>query len=163
MGSTVPHLLAALPIREQPSSSPSTAVPEWVAFCVGLAIGLLLISVWLLAGRRHRRRRVSDESRAWAAMDQLCGEGWTAQLTLYGSHASLPDDAPEIEGLRVRVDWAELREDGYGGREPVVTRRFWSTSIAAALTGMVQDREVDRQLEEIERAHIGRGRPGPPK
>ncbi len=163
MGITVPQLLAALPIREQPSSSPSTAVPEWVAFSVGLAIGLLLIAALLLVGRRRRRRRAPDESGPWAAMDELCREGWAAQLTLYGGRASVPDDAPEIAGVRVRVEWAELTENEYGDLEPAVTRSFWSKSIAGALAAMVQDRDVDHQLEEIERSHAGREPPGPPE
>jgi hypothetical protein len=153
MGSAVMQLVAALPIREQPSPSPSTAVPEWLAFSIGLALGVAALTAVLLLGRRRRRRRPSEESRTWAAMDDLCGDGWTAQLTLYGDRAPLPDDAPDIPGVRVRVEWAELEENEYGEREVAVARRFWSRSVGAALRTLVQDRDLDHQLEEIERAH----------
>ncbi len=161
MAITVPQLLAALPIREQPSPSPSTAVPEWLAFSIGLGIGLLLLAAMVLVDRRRKRRGPSAETRAWSAMDRLCREGWTAQLTLYGGHAKLPDDAPTVEGVRVRVDWAELSRGEYSDREVAVARRFWSRSVAAALAEMVRDRNVDHQLEEIERSYAGREHPDP--
>jgi hypothetical protein len=152
MGFVVVQLLGALPIREQPSNQPSTALPEWAAFAIGLALGLLLLAAIVVIGRRRHRRRHGEETATWAAMDELCGQGWTAQLTLYGSQAELPADAPDIPGLRVRVEWAELAENEDGEREAAVVRRFWSKDVGAALRALVQDRDLDHQLEEIERA-----------
>ncbi|MGA8217008.1 MAG: hypothetical protein WB771_00450 [Solirubrobacterales bacterium] len=163
MSIVVPLHLAALPIREQPSPSPSTVVPEWLALVIGLALGMLLFGAVLLVGRKRKRRQPSAESRTWAEMDRLCEQGWSARLTLYGSGARLPEDAPGIAGVRVKVEWAELREDDAGDQEIAVARLFWSRSVAAALRAMVQDRDVDHQLEEIERAFAGRKPPGSPE
>jgi hypothetical protein len=93
-------------------------------------------------------------------MERLCRQGWTAQLTLYGKQAPLPGDAPDVDGVRVRLDWTELAEDEDGAREPAVARRLWSRNISKALRAMVEDRRIDQQLEEIERAHAPRGPSG---
>jgi hypothetical protein len=146
-------VFGALPIREQPDGS--SLVSPHIAFFGALSLGLLVVVVVVLIARARRRHRESafDERRISAMMDELCREGWTAQLTLYGSGAPLPPDAPDVEGIRVRLDWAELSEGEPGHRDVAVARRFWSRSVAAALNTMVEDRRIDFQLEQIERAN----------
>lgn len=153
-------LLAGLPIREQPRIPPETGVePPEIVFWAVLLAGLLIAAV-LVGVRRSRRSRglALDEEQARMSMTQLCRHGWRAQLTLYGSQELLPDDAPDVEGIRVRLDWHELA----GGESPderdvAVARRLWSRTIPGALRAMVEDRRLDHELEEIERAQIGRG------
>jgi hypothetical protein len=163
VGSSIATLIGALPIREQPSSPPQSAIPLEAAVLGTFLLGALAIAVALLWARLHRRRdrMTLDENRVRAAMEELCREGWTAQLTLYGSRTPLPGDAPEIKGLRVRIDWAELTRAGGGSREVAVARRLWARSIAGGLRAMVEDRRIDQQLEQIERA-VGEEGPGAP-
>lgn len=153
-------VLGALPIREQPSYPPETGFsPLEVGFLVAVLLALGVIAVLAVLNRRRRREQLAfDEKRVRAAMEQLCRHGWIAHLTLYGSRVTLPGDAPEVEGIRVRLDWAELADGADGEREVAVARRLWSRSVAGALRAMVEDRRLDLELEEIERAHAGRER-----
>jgi hypothetical protein len=153
-----PALLAALPIREQQTTPPETGLnAAEAAFFALVLVALLAIGSMIVAGRRSRRARAFEESRAWVVMDELCREGWTAQLTLYGSGAPLPGDSPDLDRVRVRLDWAELASGADGKRGPAVERRLWARTVAGALSGMVADRRLDLELEEIERARPGRG------
>jgi hypothetical protein len=122
---------------------------------------LLLIGTVLLLDRfredKRRKRLALDEARARAVMEDLCPQGWTANITLYGSRAPLPDDVPPVKELRVRLDWAELTDDGHGGRVAAVVRRLWAKTLPGALNGMVADRRLDRELEEIEHSAVAKG------
>ncbi|MGI8922296.1 MAG: hypothetical protein ACR2HD_11645 [Solirubrobacteraceae bacterium] len=140
-------------------SHPAIGAGDIVAFAVLLTAGL---TTWLLAhvlGPRRRSRRVvapvQDEFVARAAMEDLCSEGWQAQITLYGWGAPVPSDAPPARRPLVSIDYTE-----YGSRathEVAVVRRIWAESIPAALEAMVQSRRTDATLEEIERAASDEG------
>jgi hypothetical protein len=73
---------------------------------------------------------------------------------LYGERAPLPDDAPSLGERRVCVEWTEYEEDPAGHTEVAVARRMWSRTITGALRGMVADRQLDAELERIERKVI---------
>jgi len=116
--------------------------------------GVLLVLAGLLLSREIRRWRAahppdSEEVRARAVMGELCPNGWQAQITLYGSTASVPPDAPRFGGGGVAIDWAEL-PGAY--EEPPPPRRVWAPTIADALAAMVDDRRTDEVLERIERS-----------
>ena len=148
------QLLAALPIREQPTYPPETAITLGDAIFFGLAAALALVIATAALTRRfvgRTHRLAVDEQRARAAMEELCPRGWRAQLTLYGREGRDPDETPpEVGPGPVRVEWAEL-----DGDQPVVTRRLWSQTMSGALRAMVADRRLDAELEEIERAVTG--------
>jgi hypothetical protein len=152
VGTSGTQLLAALPIREQPSFPPETGLSPLEAAFVLAVLAAIALAIAISWRRRRRARPAFDEGRARTAMESLCRQGWTAQVTLYGAGAPLPDDAPQADGVRVRLDWSELSENEDGDREVVVTRRLWSRSLSGALRAMVADRRLDAQLEEIERA-----------
>jgi hypothetical protein len=115
----------------------------------GACTGLFALGV-----RRARRRgvEIDDECSARAAMDELCPHGWQAQITMYGSSAPAPADAPAAHRPRVSLDWAELSDGPLGPGRVAVVRRVWAPTITTALARMVEDRCTDATLEEIERA-----------
>jgi hypothetical protein len=132
-----------------------------------LACALLTITV-LLLGRYQRRRRESTmlrESLAREQMQELCPDGWVARIVLYGDGAPMPDDVPEEGNRTVSVEWAEYERDDDGHRDVAVARRMWSRTISGALRGMVADRQLDLELEKIERRVMkdtGGGETSPP-
>jgi hypothetical protein len=74
------------------------------------------------------------------------------------------DDVPSGE-RNVCVEWAEYEQDGAGHTDVAVARRMWSRTITGALRGMLADRELDLELERIERKVIedtSGGETGPP-
>ena len=132
-----------------------------------LACALLTTTVLLLT--RFRRRHDPMLMREWHAreqMQELCPGGWTARVVLYGDGAPLPDDAPTTGDRQVCIEWTEYETGPRGHTEVAVTRRMWSRTITGALRGMVADRRLDVELEEIERRVIrdtaGGGETGPP-
>lgn len=119
-----------------------------------LACALLTATVLLLS--RYRRRRdamAMKEAIARQRMQELCPDGWSARIMLYGEGAPLPDDAPSSE-RKVCVEWAEYEHDAAGHTDVAVARRMWSRTISGALRGMLADRELDMELERIERKVI---------
>jgi hypothetical protein len=130
-----------------------------------IACGLLTATVLLLT--RFRRRHdpsLMRERHARERMQELCPEGWSARIVLYGEGAPLPDDVPGGD-RRVCVQWAEYEQDEQGHTEVVVARRMWARTITGALRGMIADRELDLELEKIERKVIEDstgGETGPP-
>jgi hypothetical protein len=115
-----------------------------------LACGLLTATVLLLS--RYRRRRdamILRERQARNQMQELCPNGWAARIVLYGDGAPLPDDAPG--GRNVCVEWTEYESSSSGHPEVAVARRMWARTITGALRGMLADRQLDVELEEIER------------
>jgi hypothetical protein len=126
-----------------------------------LACALLTATVLLLT--RYRRRRdamVLKESLARERMQELCPDGWTARIVLYGDGAPLPDDAPPAEERKVCVEWTEYEHDAAGHTDVAVARRMWARTITGALRGMLADRELDMELERIEQKVIGDGSEG---
>jgi len=146
--------LAALPIREQPTYPPETAITLGDAIFLGLLGALLLVIATAIVTRRfvgRTHRLAVDEQRVRALMEELCPNGWRARLTLYGRGAPTPEEAPDLDEAPVQVEWAELDGDS----AELVTRRLWSPTVSGALRAMVADRHLDAQLEEIERMAAG--------
>jgi hypothetical protein len=129
-----------------------------------LACALLTATVLLLSRYKQRREMmVLRERQARREMQELCPDGWAARIVLYGEGAPLPDDAPG--GRKVCVEWTEYESDSAGHTEVAVARRMWSRTITGALRGMLADRQLDIELEKIERKVLretseGRGLPG---
>jgi hypothetical protein len=117
-----------------------------------LAGAVLLTLASLLLTREIRRGRakttpISDEAWARAVMGELCPNGWRAQINLHGGGELL--DATTPSPAAVSVDWSELG-DSFG--EPPAMHRVWASTVASALSAMVEDRRADEVLERIERA-----------
>ena len=151
------HILALQNTPQQKGGS--LGVPIEIVGATVLACALLTATVLLLS--RYRRRRdamAMKESLARQRMQELCPDGWTARIVLYGEGAPLPDDAPSGE-RKVCVEWAEYEHDAAGHTDVAVARRMWSRTISGALRGMLADRELDMELERIERegdrGHLG--------
>jgi hypothetical protein len=131
-----------------------------------LACALLTATVLLLS--KYRRRKdamILRERQARHEMQELCPDGWAARIILYGDGAPLPDDAPG--GRNVCVEWTEYESDSAGHTEVAVARRMWAWTISGALRGMLADRQLDVELEKIERRVLGDtagggGETGPP-
>jgi len=129
---------------------------------VGILIALLAVASLLIARHLRRRRRaaapVTDQWEAAARMGELCPDGWRAQITLYGWGAPIPEDAPASRTPPVELEWQQFAPDS---ARVMVSRRLWASTIVEALQLMVQDRQTDLTLEEIEQAAEDAGGPWP--
>jgi hypothetical protein len=159
------HILALQNVPQEKGGSLGVSV-EIIGATV-LACALLTATVLLLS--KYKRRRDAMIVREWQArkrMQELCPEGWTARIMLYGEGAPLPDDAPTAGERSVCVEWAEYEHDAAGHTEVAVARRMWARTITGALRGMLADRELDVELEKIEQKVIEDtsegGETGPP-
>jgi hypothetical protein len=151
--SSVLHTLAMQNTTQRSGGSLGVSI-EIVGAAV-LASVLLTVTVLLLTKFRRRRDPMFfREQNAKEQMQELCPHGWTARIVLYGEGAPLPDDAPSAGERRVCVEWTEYEEDGAGHTEVAVARRMWARTITGALRGMLADRELDAELEQIERKVI---------
>ncbi len=124
---------------------------ETLVICLAIA-AMAAAGVLIGMSLRRRQRRpkpVSDQWQALAVMGELCPEGWQAEITLYGGGAPIPADAPLAHVPPVELEWKQYEEEP--GRI-AVSRRLWAPTIAAALQTMVEDRQTDLTLEQIERA-----------
>jgi hypothetical protein len=163
--SPVVHILALQ--NAQQESGGSLGVSIEIVGATVLACALLTATVLLLS--RFRRRREPTIIREWQVrerMQELCPDGWTARIVLYGDGAPLPDDAPSTGDRNVCVEWTEYESDPAGHTEVAVARRMWARTITGALRGMLTDRQLDVELEKIERKVIedtseGGGETGP--
>ncbi|HEX2450129.1 MAG TPA: hypothetical protein VHJ69_03265 [Gemmatimonadales bacterium] len=132
------------------------------------ALACALVTTTFLLLTRNRRRKgatILRERQARVQMEELCPDGWAARIILYGERAPLPDDAPD--GRKVCVEWTEYESDVAGHIEVAVARRIWAPTISGALREMLADRQLDVELERIERrvmedAANGGGQTGPP-
>ena len=52
---------------------------------------------------------------------------------------------------KVCVEWTEYAHDSAGHTDVAVARRMWARTITGALRGMLADRQLDAELEKIER------------
>ena len=159
------HILAAQNVPQEKGGGLGVSI-EIVGATV-LACALLTATVLLLS--RYKRRRDEMMVREWRArerMQELCPDGWAARIVLYGDGAPLPDDAPSAGERNVCVEWTEYEHDAAGHTEVAVARRMWARTITGALRGMLADRELDVELEKIERKVIEDssegGETGPP-
>ncbi len=91
--------------------------------------------------------RTLAENRPLAAMRELCPHGWRAEITLYGAGAPMPDDAPATRLPPVELEW--VRYDDAGSRASP-TRHMWARSLPEALQLMVDDRNAEQVLEELD-------------
>jgi hypothetical protein len=117
-----------------------------------MVIACLLLTATVLLLSRYRRRReamILKERQAREQMQELCPDGWKARIVLYGDGAPLPDDAPG--GRDVCVEWTEFESGPAGNPHVAVARRMWARTIPGALRGMLADRQLDLELERIER------------
>jgi hypothetical protein len=113
-----------------------------------MAVASVLIFVYIR--RRYRRLQpVDDQWQALAVMGEMCPDGWQAQITVYGRGSPMPDDAPRSRAPLVELEWKQF--DDQAG-EVAVARRAWASSIGEALRTMVEDRQTDITLEQIEQA-----------
>ena len=95
------HILALQNTPQQKGGSLGVSIEIVVATL--LACALLTATVLLLS--RYKRRRDQMMVREWRARDrmqELCPEGWSARIMLYGDGAPLPDDAPAGRAARLR-------------------------------------------------------------
>jgi hypothetical protein len=120
---------------------------------IALAIALLMFACVLilihLRRSRQRERPVTDQWHALAVMGELCAHGWQAQITLYGSGAPVPSDAPASRVPLAELEWKQYEGDS---EHVAVARRVWAPTISEALQMMVEDRRTDLAFEEIEQA-----------
>jgi hypothetical protein len=159
---TPPFDILALQNTQQESGG-GLGVPIEIVGATVLACALLTATVLLLTRFRKKRDPMfSRERYLREQMQELCPHGWSARIVLYGDGAPLPDDVPGDGERNVCVEWAEYETDQAGHTEVAVARRMWARTITGALRGMIADRELDLELEKIERKVIedSRGRPG---
>jgi hypothetical protein len=150
---TVLHMLALQNVPQQKGGGLGVSA-EIVAATV---IACVLLTATILLLTRFRRRHDPSffrERHAREQMQELCPDGWTARIVLYGDGAPLPDDAPTTGERKVCVEWTEYEQDSSGHIEVAVARRMWSRTVTGALRGMLADRELDRELEKIEQKVI---------
>ncbi len=123
---------------------------ETLVICAAIVVMAALSTLIAIYLRRRARRPkpVSDQWQALAVMGELCPDGWRADITLYGWGAPLPDDAPDARVPPVELEWKQFDEPVW----IAVARRLWAPTIAEALQTMVEDRQTDMTLEQIERA-----------
>jgi hypothetical protein len=147
------HILAMQNVPQEKGGGLGVGI-EIVAATI-LACALLTATILLLSRFRRRRDPVLfREGHAREQMQELCPNGWTARIVLYGEGAPLPDDAPAAGDRKVCVEWTEYEPDQAGHVEVAVARRMWARTITGALRGMLADRQLDRELEEIEQRVI---------
>jgi hypothetical protein len=116
------------------------------ALIAAMAVALGFVVVYLR--RRNRRpKSVNDQWQALAVMGELCPYGWQAQITVYGWGAPVPADAPPARVPLIELEWKQFEEES--GRI-AVARRVWAPTIGQALQTMVEDRQTDLTLEQIE-------------
>jgi hypothetical protein len=134
--------------------SPHVQAPDtWLVVLLIVALVLACVPIAMYLRRRSRRpKAVSDQWQALAVMGELCPHGWQAQITLYGWGAPMPDDAPPSRVPLVELEWKQFDEES--GRVAVV-RRVWAPTIGEALQAMVEDRQTDVTLEQIEQEAAG--------
>jgi hypothetical protein len=99
--------------------------------------------------RRRLRAAANAELRARAMMDELCPQGWSAQITLLRGPEKPPSRAPDGQSDWVAVDWTAFEDES---RHVAVVRRVWAPTINEALDAMVADRRTDETLQQIEQA-----------
>jgi hypothetical protein len=122
---------------------------------IALILGLTLCAGLIVLHMRRRRRLrgpVEDQWSALAVMGELCPYGWQAQITLYGWGAPVPSDAPPSRVPLVELEWKQFDESS---GQVAVARRTWAATIPEALEAMVEDRQTDLTLEQIEQAAGG--------
>jgi hypothetical protein len=140
-------LLMASGVQGGNARAPGYETLVIVSLVVAMAVACVLMARYL-RGRQRRTATVADQWQALAVMGELCPHGWQAQVTVYGVQAPLPADAPASRIPLVELEWKQFDARS---REVARTRRAWAPSIAEALQTMVDERQTDVALEQIER------------
>jgi hypothetical protein len=131
----------------------SFTAPWWETLVLMVAIAVMLAAC--VAIYKHLRRRdrqpkpVADQWEAFVAMEELCPDGWQAQITVYGRDAPTPEDAPPARDSLVELEWKQFEGEQ---RRVAVARRAWARTIGGALQMMVDARRTDAALERGEHA-----------
>jgi hypothetical protein len=147
------HILALQ--NTQQESGGGLGVPIEIIGATVLACALLTATILLLTRYRKKRDPMFMRERYLRdQMQELCPDGWSARIVLYGDGAPMPDDVPRDGDRNVCVEWAEYETDASGHTDVAVARRMWARTITGALRGMIADRELDIELEKIERQVI---------
>jgi hypothetical protein len=127
--------------------------PDYETLVIVMLIAVMTAACVVIAldlrARQRRPRPVADQWQALAVMRELCPHGWRARINLYGSDAPLPAEAPVSRVPPVGLEWTQFEEEH--GRI-AVERRLWAATISQALQAMVEDRQTDITLEQIEQA-----------
>jgi hypothetical protein len=127
--------------------------PSYETLVIGLLIAAMAVAAAFIVRHLRRRNRkpkpVNDQWQALAVMGELCPYGWQAQITVYGWGAPVPADAPPARVPLIELEWKQFEEES--GRI-AVARRVWAPTIGQALQTMVEDRQTDLTLEQIEQA-----------
>jgi hypothetical protein len=100
--------------------------------------------------RRGLQLAANAERSARAMMDELCPDGWSAEIVLFDSADSLPLEAPDPARTRVQLDWRELHASA-------TSRRIWAQDLQRALEAMVADRVTEETLHRIEQQALSDG------
>jgi hypothetical protein len=103
-----------------------------------------------IRSQKRLRAAAAVELRARAMMDELCPEGWQAQILMFSSANELPDDAPDPSRTRILIEWEQLGQ-------PSLTRQIWARDIKQALESMVAERITDDTLQQIEQRALLEG------
>jgi hypothetical protein len=157
----VPVLALQVPVRGAATRGLGVG---WTIVLAALVGSAALIATVLLLERVQRRRRaeqIDDEYRTRLLMEDLCPDGWKAQITVFGRHAPRPEDAPSVDGTLVALEWSEYAQTGDGEASVTVVRRIWERSIGAAQARMIAERRLDLVLEDAERRVLGGEPPEP--
>jgi hypothetical protein len=134
----------------QGGHAPASGHETLVILLASAAMAVALVAICIYLRRRYRRPRpVADQWQALAVMGELCPDGWQAQITLYGWGAPVPADAPPSRAPLIELEWKQFDEDL---ERVAVARRVWAPTIGEALQTMVEDRQTDFTLEQIERS-----------
>jgi hypothetical protein len=130
----------------------STYAPLYETFVIVsliVVMTLACVAIGIYLRRRQRRPKpVADQWQALAVMGELCPHGWQAQITLYGWGAPIPPDAPPSRVPLIELEWTQYDEPGH----IAIARRVWAPTISQALQAMIEDRQTDITLEQIEQA-----------
>jgi hypothetical protein len=118
-----------------------------VSLIVVMTLACVAIGIYLRRRQRHPKP-VADQWQALAVMGELCPHGWQAQITLYGWGAPIPPDAPPSRVPLIELEWTQYDEPGH----IAIARRVWAPTISQALQAMIEDRQTDITLEQIEQA-----------
>jgi hypothetical protein len=144
-------IAAAVSILASGVQGADAKAPGYETLVIGLLIAVLALASALIVRYLRRRSRrpkpVNDQWQALAVMGELCPYGWQAQITLYGWGAPVPADAPPSRVPLIELEWKQFEEES--GRI-AVARRVWAPTIGQALQTMVDDRQTDLTLEQIE-------------
>jgi hypothetical protein len=103
-----------------------------------------------IASSRRLMAAANAESSARAMMDELCPDGWHAEIVLFSSAGELPLEAPDPERTRVQLHWRELNDSAE-------LRRIWARDVKSALEAMVADRVMEETLQRIEQQALADG------